>query len=96
MLGSHVRVAEILAKRGTPLATLPFRGAVYRVANRASHSKTPSFLTKYFLNWSALKRPRGLLRNASRLRLVGETMKREFFGAARDAPPTTHVASNSK
>jgi len=84
MLGSHVRIAEILAKQGTPLATLPFRGAVYRVANRASHSKTPSLLAKYFLNWAALRRPRGLLRNASRLRLVGDAMRREFFGA-RDA-----------
>ena len=65
MLGSHVRIADILAERGTPLATLPFRGAVYRVAHSGSHSKTPSLLVKYFLNWAALKRPRRMLRNAA-------------------------------
>lgn len=80
MLGSHIRIADILAERGTPLATLPFRGAVYRVAHAGSHSRTPGIMAKYFLNWGALKRPRRLLRNASRLRLVGEAAKREFFG----------------
>jgi hypothetical protein len=80
MLGSHIRIADILAERHTPLATLPFRGAVYRVAHGGSHSKTPGILAKYFLNWGALKRPRRTLRNASRLRLVGEAAKREFFG----------------
>lgn len=80
MLGSHIRIADILAERGTPLATLPFRGAVYRVAHKGSHSKTPSLLVKYFLNWAALKRPRQWLRNAGKLRLVGEAAKREFFG----------------
>lgn len=80
MLGSHHRITDILAERGTPLAALPFRGAVYRVAHGGSHSKTPSLLVRYFLNWGALKRPRRLLRNASRLRLVGGAAKREFFG----------------
>ncbi|WP_394893230.1 galactosyl transferase [Mesorhizobium sp. AaZ16] len=80
MLGSHVRIADILARRGTPLAPLPFRGAVYRVAHKGSHSKAPSLLVKYFLSWEAMKRPRRLLRNLGRLRPVGETAKREFFG----------------
>ena len=80
MLGSHVRIADILAERGTPLATLPFRGAIYRVSHSGSHSKAPSILVKYFLSWEAFKRPRRMLRNLGRLRLVGETEKREFFG----------------
>ncbi|HEV2899232.1 MAG TPA: galactosyl transferase [Pseudaminobacter sp.] len=80
MLGSHVRIADILAGRGTPLAPLPFRGAVYRVAHKGSHSKAPSLLVKYFLSWEAMKRPRRLLRNLGKLRLVGETAKHEFFG----------------
>lgn len=71
MLGSHVRIADILARRGTPLAPLPFRGAVYRVAHKGSHSKAPSLLVKYFLSWEAMKRPRRLLRNLGRLRPVG-------------------------
>jgi hypothetical protein len=80
MLGSHVRIADILAKRGTPLATLPFHGAVYRVAHGGSHSRAPSLLTKYFLCWEAFKRPRRMLRNLGKLRRVDETAKREFFG----------------
>jgi hypothetical protein len=80
MLGSHVRIADILAGRGTPLAPLPFRGAVYRVAHKGSHSRAPSLLVKYFLSWEAIKRPRRLLRNLGKLRMVGETAKHEFFG----------------
>jgi hypothetical protein len=80
MLGSHVRIADILAGRGTPLLPLPFHGAVYRVAHGGSHSKAPSLLVKYFLSWEAFKRPRRLLRNLGKLRLVGDTAKREFFG----------------
>jgi hypothetical protein len=82
MLGSHVRIAGILAERGTPLATLPFRGAVYRVAHPGSHSRAPSFLVTYLLSWRALTRPRQLLRNLGKLRLVGKTVKREFFGSS--------------
>jgi hypothetical protein len=80
MLGSHIRIADILAERGTPLATLPFRGAVYRVAHGGSHSKTPSLLVKYFLSRKALKRPRRMLGNLRKLRLVDARAKHEFFG----------------
>jgi hypothetical protein len=86
-LGSHVRIADILAQRGTPLETLPFRGAIYRVAHKGSHSKAPSLLVKYFLSWQAMKRPRRLLRNIGKLRLVGATARREFFGkSVQDLP----------
>ena len=80
MLGSHVMVADILAERGTPLATLPFRGAVYRVAHKGSHSQAPSLLTKYFLSWEALKQPRRVLRNLRRIRLIDDCARSEFFG----------------
>lgn len=82
MLGSHVRIADILAGNGTPLAPLPFRGAVYRVGHAGSHSKAPSLLVKYFLSWEALRRPRRLLRNMGKLRLVDDGARREFFGQA--------------
>lgn len=88
MLGSHVRIADILAHRGTPLVPLPFPGAVYRVAHGGSHSKAPSLLRKYFLSWEAFKRPRRLLRNLGKLRLVDEGARREFFGRP-GSPQTT-------
>ncbi len=82
MLGSHVRIADILAKNGTPLTPLPFHGAVYRVGHAGSHSKAPSLLVKYFLSWEALKRPRRLLRNMGKLRFLDDGARREFFGRA--------------
>jgi hypothetical protein len=85
MLGSHVQLPQILAERGTPLKPLPFRGAVYRVANRGSHSQAPSLLVKYFLSWEALRQPVRVMRNLTRLRLVDGAAKREFFGKRRAA-----------
>lgn len=82
MLGSHVRIAEILATRGTPLVALPFRGAVYRVAHAGSHSKASSLVRTYFLSRKALKRPRRLLRHLGRLRFLDKQLQREFFGQA--------------
>lgn len=79
-LGSHVRIAGILAERGTPLATLPFRGAVYRVAHAVSHSTAPSFLRTYFLSADALRQPGRVLRDAVKLRWVSGRVRREFFG----------------
>lgn len=87
MLGSHIRIAGILAQSGTPLAPLPFRGAVYRVAHGGSHSKAPSLVRKYFLSRQALARPRRLLRHLTRLRLVDGEARREFFGDAPKARP---------
>lgn len=91
MLGSHIHIADILADHGAPLATLPFRGAVYRVAHAGSHSKAPSLLVKYFLSWEALRRPRRMLRCLGKLRLVGETEKREFFG--KPPPPIMLISA---
>ncbi len=84
MLGSHVRIADILAGRGAPLLPLPFHGAVYRVAHGGSHSKAPSLVKKYFLSREAMARPRRLLRHAVRLRLVGDETRREFGMPAKD------------
>jgi hypothetical protein len=81
MLGSHIRIADILSDRGTPLRPLPFPGAVYRVAHSGSHSQAPSLIAKYFLNRHVLKRPRRLLDNLRNLRVIGEGARREFFGA---------------
>ena len=78
MLGSHTRIARILAERGTPLESLPFRGAVYRVGYRGSHSRTPGLLRTHFLTWKFLRRPRLVLWNARQLRLVGPAHRREF------------------
>ena len=84
MLGSHVRIAGILADGGTPLATLPFRGAVYRVAHAGSHSTAPSLLRTYFFSAGAIRRPRRLLRDAVKLRWVSGKVRKEFFGESSE------------
>lgn len=81
MLGSHIRLHEVLAQRGTPLARLPFHGAVYRVGQSGSHSQAPKILRQFFLNREAMRRPRQFLRRVSNLRVVTESIRREFFGA---------------
>lgn len=81
-LGSHIRIARLLADAGTPLEALPFRGAVYRVAHAGSHSRAPSLLRTYFLNVEALRRPSQLLRNAGKLRWVSRRVRKEFFGVS--------------
>jgi exopolysaccharide biosynthesis galactosyltransferase PssJ len=80
MLGSHFRVAEFLADGGTPLSSLPFPGAIYRVGHGGSHSKRPSFLAQHFLSAKALRRPKQMIRDISRLKLIDRKTEREFFG----------------
>lgn len=83
LLGSHRQIATLLAERGTPLALLPFPGAIYRVGHSGSHSQTPRVLKKYVFNRELLFRPHLLARNVLRLRRVGAAVKREFFGQVR-------------
>ena len=80
MLGSHRRIADLLAARGTPLASLPFPGAIYRVGHAGSHSQTPPILRKYVLNRQTIVRPHRIVTNLARLRLVDGAARREFFG----------------
>lgn len=82
MLGSHRRIATLLSERGTPLASLPFPGAIYRVGHSGSHSQTPSILKQYVFNSGTFRRPHLLLKNLLRLRPVDIAAKREFFGVA--------------
>lgn len=81
MLGSHIKIAGILAERGTPLESLPFRGAVYRVGHAGSHSQASGILQDYFLKREVIRNPRRLAGNLRRLRYVGGGFRREFFGA---------------
>jgi hypothetical protein len=80
MLGSHRRIATLLEQRGTPLASLPFPGAIYRVGHAGSHSQTPPILRKYVLNKQTIRRPHQIVRHLARLRFVDSAARREFFG----------------
>jgi hypothetical protein len=86
MLGSHVRIGKILAERGTPLETLPFRGAIYRIGHSGAHSKSSDLLSTYFFNTHAIRHPRRFVGNLLRIRPLGSGLRSEFFGGvAADA-----------
>ena len=80
MLGSHVFITKHLQEQGTPLAALPFPGAVYRTGHTGSHSRSKDILSTYLLHRWLLTRPLELGRRLGRLRLLGGGMRREFFG----------------
>jgi len=88
-LGSHRRIAEILAQRRKPLAPLPFRGAIYRVGHSGSHSQTPRILRKYFLNSESIRRPVQWLRDLTRIRFFDESVRREFLAGSAAHERTT-------
>lgn len=80
MLGSHVFITKYLTEQGTPLAPLPFPGAIYRTGHAGSHSRSKDILSTYLLQGWLLKRPLELVRRICRLRLLGGGIRREFFG----------------
>lgn len=78
-LGSHVSIDADLRAAGSPLAILPFRGAVYRVGHAGAHSKSQGLLRTYVLEPGVLRRPRNLVRNVARFERIGARMREEFF-----------------
>jgi hypothetical protein len=82
MLGSHRFICDYLDAAGTPLAPLPFIGAVYRTGHAESYIGSSTILKQYFLRKDLLKTPRELARRALRLKLKNRRIEQEFFGLA--------------
>lgn len=78
MLGSHKRIVDILADRGTPLSRLPFRGAVYRIGHRGAHSKSAGVLKGHIFCFDTLRKPRKMARNLLHLGIVNDAVRKEF------------------
>jgi hypothetical protein len=81
-LGSHKFIKKDLEAAGSPLAPLPMPGAIYRIGHSGSNSQSSPLLRHLFSPRDAVRHPRRTLRNAAGLRLMGHSIKREFFGAA--------------
>lgn len=79
MLGSHIMIRDHLEHNGTPLAPLPFVGAVYRVGHVGAHSQSTGVFQQYFPRW-LLKRPVELLRRLTRLKYRSGSIRQQFFG----------------
>jgi hypothetical protein len=91
MLGSHIFIADDLARGGTPLAPLPFPGAIYRIGHRGAHSQSSRLAATVFLKKKVLSDPRALIDNVRRLRPVNGAVRDEFFHGS----PETDVAHSS-
>jgi hypothetical protein len=78
MLGSHVHIADELARQGAPLMPLPFRGAIYRIGHAGAHSGSRSIWQTFFAHPHGI---RSVLSNALRLGYLSPEMRREFFAA---------------
>ena len=76
-LGSHRFIKDDLARAGTPLSSLPFPGAVYRIGYAGATIGSMSIRRKFF-GYNSLRHPRRFLRHARRLRLLNETHRRTF------------------
>lgn len=77
-LGSHIFLKPDLAAAGTPLAPLPFPGALYRIGNPQSTSGT-SGLFRTMTPWSQIRHhPRTMLPTLLRYRPVGAALRQEF------------------
>lgn len=80
MLGSHIYIKPHLAAGGTPLAPLPFLGAVYRIGHAEAHSKSPGLIGKFFVNRKTMKNPLKAAYRLGRLRYLNDDVKSEFWG----------------
>jgi hypothetical protein len=70
MMGSHIFIANYLREKGSPLAPLPFPGAVYRVGHPDAHSKSQSVFAQYFMHRWLLRSPGELARRLERLKYL--------------------------
>jgi hypothetical protein len=79
MLGSHILIHDYLDNAGTPLAPLPFAGAVYRIGHSGAHSQSSGFFGTVFLKKKVLKDPRALVGRVLGVRLLTSQVRDEFF-----------------
>jgi hypothetical protein len=84
MLGSHIFIRDHLEHAGTPLAPLPFRGAIYRIGHCGAHSQSAGLVGTVFLKDRALRSPRTLIANALRIRPLTKAVRDEFFHTSPD------------
>jgi hypothetical protein len=78
-IGSHKFIKKDLEEAGTPLACLPFPGAVYRIGHPDTASNSSSLLS-HVLKRYHLRTPILLLRKILRFRFLNGARAREFFG----------------
>ena len=79
-LGSHMFLREDLAAAGTPLAPLPFPGAIYRVGHQGSTSGTSTSIRRWFFRRRLVLTPHVLIARLLNLRRVAPAVRAIYFG----------------
>lgn len=80
VFGSHIMIAPLLEKRNTPLAKLPFPGAIYRVGHVGAHSKSENLMRTFIASKYNWKRPWRFVTNFKNFRRLKGKILFEFFG----------------
>jgi len=80
MLGAHRFIKEELDASGTPLAPLPFVGAIYRVGHDESVTKSKGVFSQFFRKREFFIHPRAFCRHLMRIRPIIKHKREEFFG----------------
>ena len=80
-LGSHVSLRRDLEAEGTPLAPLPFAGAIYRVGYRGNASSNLTIRRWFFRKRLAVTRPHRFVARLTNLRPITARRRVAFFGA---------------
>jgi hypothetical protein len=78
-LGSHVFIKDDFEKQGTPLAPLPFTGAVYRMGHADTTSGSPTLET--VMNERSRRDPTAREKLLSKMVPITPQIENEFFGA---------------
>jgi hypothetical protein len=80
VLGSHMYLHGHLDSSGTPLAALPFFGAVYRIGHPGAHSRSNGIFRQCIIKRDLLKQPWRLFTRIARLRMRNTALNQEYFG----------------
>lgn len=78
MMGSHIKIKDVLEKEGSPLLPLPFFGAVYRIGHKNAHSKSVGLIQHFFFHKYVLKHPRTFFKLLRSVKMVNASKKRDF------------------
>jgi len=80
-LGSHKFIKRDLEAQGTPLAPLPFPGAIYRMGHGDTASGSSS-MVRYSLRKESFRKLLSLACQLAKFRFIGPRLAREFFDGA--------------
>jgi len=78
-LSSHIFIRDDLERAGTPLAPIPFPGAIYRIGHPTAHSRSSGLATNVFVKKDVLTNARTFVANVLRLRRLTKSIRDEFF-----------------